>query len=129
MTSMMEKKAQAPEDGRELTIAALKDEVELTAYRASGPGGQHKNKTESAIRLTHLPTGITVIAREHRSQIKNRALAWERLIQKLEARRRKRKPRIPTRTPRAVKEQRLKAKAAMAVKKSKRSKPRAWEET
>jgi hypothetical protein len=48
-------------------------------YRASGPGGQHRNKTESAIRLVHQPTGITVTATERRSQHENRAKAIERL--------------------------------------------------
>jgi hypothetical protein len=48
-------------------------------YRASGPGGQHRNKTESAIRLIHQPTGITVTATERRSQHENRAKAVERL--------------------------------------------------
>jgi len=48
-------------------------------YRASGPGGQHRNKTESAIRLIHRPTGITVTATERRSQHENRAKAVQRL--------------------------------------------------
>jgi hypothetical protein len=48
-------------------------------YRASGPGGQHRNKTESAIRLVHAPTSITVTATERRSQHENRAKAIERL--------------------------------------------------
>jgi hypothetical protein len=48
-------------------------------YRASGPGGQHRNKTESAIRLVHQPSGITVTATERRSQHENRAKAVERL--------------------------------------------------
>jgi hypothetical protein len=48
-------------------------------YRASGPGGQHRNKTESAIRLIHQPTGVTVTATERRSQHENRARAVERL--------------------------------------------------
>ncbi len=112
----------------ELTVAALQGEVEMTTYKASGPGGQHKNKTETAVRLKHLPTGLVVIAREHRSQLKNRELAWERLLAKLRARQRKPKPRIPTKTPRAAKEKRLQTKAAKSTKKSERAKTRRWKE-
>src|SRR5262245_55281672 len=127
MSSMKDKLEQNPPH-RALTVAALRDEVAITAYKSSGPGGQHKNKTESAIRLKHLPTGITVIARDSRSQIKNRELAWERLIEKLEQRRRKRKPRIPTKISAAAKAQRHEAKAAHSRKKSKRAPVRRWEE-
>ncbi|NUO80483.1 peptide chain release factor-like protein [candidate division KSB1 bacterium] len=112
----------------ELTVAALQGEVEITTYKASGPGGQHKNKTETAVRLKHLPTGLVVIAREHRSQLKNRELAWERLLEKLRARQRKPKPRIPTKMPRAAKEKRLQTKAAKSTKKFERAKTRRWEE-
>lgn len=47
--------------------------------RGTGAGGQHRNKTDSGIRLTHHPTGIVVTATEHRSQHVNRTTAWERL--------------------------------------------------
>ncbi|MCG3119388.1 MAG: Peptide chain release factor 2 [bacterium] len=93
-----------------LTMAALKGEVEITAFKSGGPGGQHKNKTESAVRLKHLPTGVIVVATESRSQIKNRELAWERLIEKLAKRRQKGKPRVPTKPSKASKVKRLEAK-------------------
>lgn len=64
-----------PAPGEALQLGDLRFE----AMRASGPGGQHVNKTESAVRLTHLPTGIAVVAREERSQHRNRALALARL--------------------------------------------------
>jgi protein subunit release factor B len=112
----------------EITLARLQGEVEITTYKSSGPGGQHKNKTETAVRLRHLPTGVTVTAREHRSQFKNREAAWERLLEKLRARQRKPKPRIATKPTRAAKEKRLQLKAARSAKKSERTKTRRWEE-
>ena len=53
----------------------------VETYRASGPGGQHRNKTESAVRLTHRPTGVVVTATERRSQHENRHRALVRLRQ------------------------------------------------
>ena len=59
---------------------ALEDhDVRFDAFRAGGPGGQHQNKTESAVRAVHVATGLTVVAREERSQHRNKALALERL--------------------------------------------------
>ena len=52
--------------------------------RASGPGGQHVNRTDSAVRVTHVPTGVQATAREERSQHRNRKLALARLIRKLD---------------------------------------------
>jgi hypothetical protein len=51
----------------------------VDTYRASGPGGQHRNKTDSAVRLRHLPTGVSVIAEESRSRHDNKATAVRRL--------------------------------------------------
>jgi peptide chain release factor 2 len=58
-------------------------EVRIDVYRASGAGGQHVNKTESAIRLTHIPTGIIVYSQTDRSQHRNRAIAWDMLRARL----------------------------------------------
>jgi hypothetical protein len=66
-----------PSDGQ------LLRECEIDTYRASGPGGQNRNKVETAVRLRHQPSGIIVIAEESRSQAENRARALRRLRQAL----------------------------------------------
>ncbi len=54
-------------------------DLRVEAFRSSGPGGQHANKTSSAVRVTHTPTGLVAVAQEERSQHRNRALALARL--------------------------------------------------
>src|SRR5881396_1956027 len=66
-----------------LSDAQLLAQCEVDTYRASGPGGQKRNKTSSAVRLRHPPSGLIVIAEESRSQHENRARALRRLRQAL----------------------------------------------
>ena len=86
------------------------DEIRVDTFKASGPGGQHRNKRETAVRVRHLPSGITVLATEHRSQARNKELALRRLELKLRALQKKKKRRIPTSIPRSYKENILAAK-------------------
>ncbi len=100
----------------------IKDsEIIVEFYRSSGPGGQHKNVTESAVRIRHLPTGIVVIACESRSQARNRQVAMERLKDALAKKMRKVKKRIATKVSRAAVEKRLFEKKCLSRKKYLRS--------
>src|SRR5579871_4476343 len=67
----------------QLSDAQLLAQCDVDTYRASGPGGQKRNKTSSAVRLRHTPSGLIVIAEESRSQHENRARALRRLRQAL----------------------------------------------
>jgi protein subunit release factor B len=83
-------------------LEILKKQVIVETFRSSGPGGQRKNKTETAVRLKHPASGITVTATEHRFQSQNLRLVLERLREKLIALNRPRKRRIPTSVPMRV---------------------------
>lgn len=72
-----------PELEDDLSVEIRKEDLRVDTYRASGAGGQHVNKTESAIRLTHLPTGVVVSCQTERSQHKNRDSAMKALRSKL----------------------------------------------
>lgn len=104
-------------------LERLLRQCDVETYRSSGPGGQKKNKTESSVRIRHRPSGIVRIATESRSQARNRLVALERVYQALEARARRRTPRIPTRPTRAARERRVDEKRIASVKKRLRREP------
>lgn len=107
---------------------ALLAQCDVQTFRAGGPGGQHQNVTDSAVRLVHRPTGVTVTSRAQRSQYLNKTDALRRLRLKL---RRLNEPppppRRPTRPSRAAKERRLTEKSRRASAKRLRRPPPADE--
>jgi protein subunit release factor A len=102
---------------------ALLRECEVDTFRSSGPGGQHVNTTDSAVRLRHLPSGIVVTAREQRSQHQNKAACLEKLRRKVAKMNHRDAPRVPTRVPRKVKLRTLEAKSRRAQVKRLRARP------
>ena len=102
----------------------LKD-LRIDYYRGSGPGGQHRNTSETGVRIIHLPTGIVVTATESRSRHMNQQRAMARLEEKLVARMKKKAPRIKTRPGKAAIARRLDAKRRLGEKKRDRKKPEA----
>ena len=102
---------------------ALLAECEVDTFRAGGPGGQHQNKTESAVRLRHLPTGLVATCRAERSQYQNKQTCLRRLREKAARLNEVPEPRLPTRPSRAARERRLDEKAAQARKKRERRPP------
>jgi ribosome-associated protein len=98
-------------------------ECEVETFRSSGPGGQHVNKTESAVRLRHLPSGVVVSSQQQRSQHRNKALCLQKLREKIEKLNYRAPRRVPTRVPRSAKTRTLEAKARRSKVKRLRSKP------
>ena len=98
-------------------------ECEVETFRASGPGGQHVNKTESAVRLRHLPSGVVVASQQERSQHRNKAICLQKLRDKVEQLNYRAPKRVPTRIPRSAKKRTLEEKSRRAQIKRLRSKP------
>jgi len=96
-------------------------ECKVTYFLSSGPGGQHRDRKRTAVRLEHLPTGIVTVSKKRRSREMNQREALERLVERIEERQKVKKPRIPTRLPRKAREAILERKKRRSqVKKSRR---------
>lgn len=99
---------------------ALRDSCEEDFFLAGGPGGQHRNKSETGVRLLHLPTGVRVSATERRSQAQNRAVALLRLRAALGALSQVPKRRVATKATQGSKRRRLAGKQRQGEKKKAR---------
>ena len=98
-------------------------ECEVETFHSSGPGGQHVNKTERAVRLKHIPSGIAVSSQQERSQHRNKVICLQKLRTKAERLNFRPKKRVPTRVPRSAKKRTLEEKAHRSQIKRLRSKP------
>jgi len=101
----------------------LLSECEVETFRSSGPGGQHVNKTESAVRLRHSSSGVIVTSQQERSQHRNKTLCLQKLREKIERLNYRAPTRVPTRVPRSAKNRTLEEKARRSQIKRLRSKP------
>lgn len=102
----------------------LLNECDVDTFRSSGKGGQHVNKTESAVRLRHRPSGIVVTSQQERSQHRNKAICLWKLRRKVAKLNHRPAERIRTRVPQSAKNRTLESKARNSLKKRLRSKPR-----
>jgi protein subunit release factor B len=98
-------------------LETLYGEVRIEYYRSRGPGGQRKNKKETAVRLKHLPSGVSVTATESRYQAVNKRRALQRLQEKLKQLNKPTKMRIPTVVSLEDKGRRRKEKRRLSQKK------------
>lgn len=100
---------------------SLERDSDIEFFIAGGPGGQHRNKVETGVRLHHRPSGVTVTAVERRSQHANREAAFERMAERLDDMQRVETPRKPTRPTAASRIRRLDMKKRAGVRKKLRS--------
>src|SRR5437868_10768025 len=98
-------------------------QCEVDTFRSSGPGGQHVNKTESAVRLRHSPSGVVVTSQQERSQHRNKALCLQKLRKKIERLNYRPAKRVPTRISRSAKNRTLEEKSRRSQIKRLRTKP------
>jgi protein subunit release factor A len=105
------------------TDEALLAECEVQVFRATGPGGQSVNTTDSAVRLIHRPSGFVVVGRRERSQLRNKADCLKRLRLRLVDAQRVSPKRVATRPSRAAVQRRLESKSKLSAKKATRRRP------
>lgn len=105
------------------TDEQLLDECDVETFRSSGPGGQNVNRRETAVRLTHRPTGIVVTIRQERSQLRNKQIALAELRRRIRKRAERRRPRKTTKMPRSVRERILEKKHIRSKTKELRKEP------
>ena len=109
-------------------LEALARDCDIEFTRAGGPGGQHRNKAETAVRITHRPSGVTVVASERRSQARNKMAGLKRLADKLVAIERERvlsrqrENRLASRPTKGANQRRLERKRHVGEKKRGRGK-------
>ena len=106
------------------SVEEIARDCEVQVFRATGPGGQGVNTTDSAVRMRHAPTGVVVVSRASRSQLQNRQECLRKLAAIFERRSQAPKKRVKTKVPHAQKERRLKAKRLASQKKAQRRAPR-----
>jgi len=105
------------------TDEELLAQCRVETFMSGGKGGQHQNRTESGVRLVHEATGVVVTCRAERSQHRNKAIALERLREKLEKRNQRPKKRRATKVPKAQREKRIAGKKKRGRVKELRKKP------
>jgi protein subunit release factor B len=116
--------SEVPEDYRlPETDEALLRECDVQAFRATGPGGQSVNTTDSAVRIVHRPTGMVVVCRRERSQLRNKIECVRRLRKRIVEAQRPRAARHATKPSWGAVQRRLVSKAKTSAKKSTRRKP------
>src|SRR3982750_1992287 len=98
-------------------------ECQVDTFRSSGPGGQHVNKTESAVRLRHLASGVVVSSQQERSQHRNKAICLQKLRKKIERLNSRPAKRVPTRISRSARNRTLEEKSRRSQIKRLRTKP------
>jgi len=114
----MEKLIILPESDLELL-----NECNVTTFRSSGPGGQHVNKTDSAVRIVHRASGVVAISRKERSQYLNKKACLESLRNKIIKINKKDPPRIATKVPGSAKVKRREKKEIVSGRKLLRKRP------